>query len=48
MLAVDVVEEAGLVAIEACDADEVAAIFGNALGLVLVLTDVNMPAAWTG
>jgi CheY-like chemotaxis protein len=48
LLAVCVVEEAGFVAIEACDADEAVAILEMRSDIVLVLTDVNMPGSMDG
>ena len=48
LLGVAVVEEAGFVAIEACDADEAVAILETRSDVVLVLTDVNMPGGMDG
>lgn len=48
LLAVDLVEEAGFVAIEACDADEAVAILETRSDIVLVLTDINMPGSMDG
>jgi two-component system, response regulator PdtaR len=48
LLAVDLVEEAGFVAIEACDADEAVAILETRSDIVLMVTDVNMPGRTDG
>jgi CheY-like chemotaxis protein len=48
LIAVDVVEEAGFVAIEAFDADEAVAILETRSDIVLVLTDINMPGSMDG
>lgn len=48
LLAVDIVEEAGFVAIAACDADEAVAILETRSDIVLVLTDINMPGSMDG
>jgi two-component system, response regulator PdtaR len=47
-LAVDIVEEAGFLAIAACDADEAVAILETRSDIVLVLTDINMPGSMDG
>jgi two-component system, response regulator PdtaR len=46
--AVDVVQEAGFVAVEACDADEAVAVLEARSDIVLMLTDVNMPGTMDG
>jgi CheY-like chemotaxis protein len=43
VLAVEVVEQAGLVALEAADADEAVALWESRLDISLLFTDVNMP-----
>jgi two-component system, response regulator PdtaR len=48
LLAVDVVERAGFVAIEASDADEAVTLLETRSDIVLVLTDVNMPGSMDG
>ncbi len=48
MLAVEVVEEAGFIAIEARDADEAVILLELRTDIALLFTDINMPAAWTG
>ena len=48
MLAVDIVEEAGFVALEAKDADEAIVILESRFDIVLLLTDVNMPGSMDG
>jgi CheY-like chemotaxis protein len=48
LLVVDIVEEAGFVAIAACDADEAVAILESRSDIVLVLTDINMPGSMDG
>jgi CheY-like chemotaxis protein len=48
LLAVEVVEEAGYVALEAGDADEAVALLESRPDIAVLFTDVNMPEAWTG
>jgi two-component system, response regulator PdtaR len=48
MLAVDVVEEAGFVALEAGGADEALAILESRPGISLLFTDVEMPGSMDG
>jgi CheY-like chemotaxis protein len=48
LLAVDIVEEAGFVAIPVCDADEAVAILEFRSDIALVLTDINMPGSMDG
>lgn len=48
MLAVDIVEEAGLAAIEANDADEAIEILEQRADIGIVFTDVNMPGSMSG
>lgn len=48
MLAVDVVEEAGFVALEAGDADEAVALLEARADIALVFTDINMPGSMDG
>jgi two-component system, response regulator PdtaR len=48
MLAVDLVEEAGLIAIEARDADEAIAILESRNDIRVVFTDINMPGSMDG
>lgn len=48
MLAVEMVEEAGYVALEAEDADAAITILESRLDIVLLLTDVNMPGSMDG
>jgi two-component system, response regulator PdtaR len=48
LLTADIVEEAGFVAIAACDADEAVAILESRTDIVLVLTDINMPGSMDG
>jgi CheY-like chemotaxis protein len=48
LLVVDMVEEAGFVAIAACDADEAVAILESRADIVLLLTDINMPGSMDG
>jgi two-component system, response regulator PdtaR len=45
MLAVEVVEEAGFVALEAADADEAVALLESRSDIALVFTDINMPGS---
>lgn len=46
-LAVEVVEEAGFVALEAGDADEAVALLESRLDIALLFTDINMPGSMT-
>ena len=48
MLAVDIMEEAGFVALAAKDADEAVAILESRSDIVLLLTDINMPGSMDG
>src|ERR1700735_464720 len=48
MLAVEVVEEAGSIAIEARDADEAAILLESRGDITLLFTDVNMPGSMDG
>ena len=48
MLAVDLVEEAGLIALEARDADEAIAILEARSDVRIVFTDINMPGSMDG
>lgn len=48
MLAVDIVEEAGLAALEAHDADEALDILEQRGDIGIVFTDVNMPGSMSG
>jgi CheY-like chemotaxis protein len=48
MLAVEVVEEAGFVALEAGDADEAVALLEARSDIALVFTDINMPGSMDG
>lgn len=48
MLAVDIMEEAGFVALEANDADEAIVILESRFDIVLLLTDINMPGSMDG
>jgi two-component system, response regulator PdtaR len=48
MLAVEVVEEAGFVALEAGDADEAVALLEFRSDIALVFTDINMPGSMDG
>lgn len=48
MLAMDVVEEAGFVAIEAADADEAMALLEFRSDIALLLTDIDMPGSMSG
>jgi CheY-like chemotaxis protein len=48
MLAVEVVEEAGFVALGAADADEAVALLESRSDIVLVFTDINMPGSMDG
>ena len=48
MLAVEVVEEAGFLAIEARDADEAVAVLEYRADIILLFTDLNMPGSMDG
>jgi len=48
MLAIDIVEEAGLAAVEACDAAEAIEILEKRPDIAVVFTDVNMPGSMSG
>jgi CheY-like chemotaxis protein len=48
MLAVEVVEDAGFVALEACDADEAVALLESRPDIALLFTDINMPGSMDG
>jgi two-component system, response regulator PdtaR len=48
MLAVDVVEEAGFIAIEARDADEAVVLLESRTDITLLFTDINMPGSMDG
>jgi CheY-like chemotaxis protein len=48
MLAVDVVEEAGFIAIEARDADEAVILLESRNDITLLFTDINMPGSMDG
>jgi CheY-like chemotaxis protein len=48
MLAVEAVEEAGFVALEACDADEAVALLESHPDISVLFTDVNMPRSMDG
>jgi len=48
MLAVEVVEEAGFVAIEARDADEAVVLLESRADITLLFTDINMPGSIDG
>jgi two-component system, response regulator PdtaR len=48
MLAVEVVEEAGFVAIEAHDADEAVVLLESRADITLLFTDINMPGSMDG
>jgi two-component system, response regulator PdtaR len=48
MLAVEVVEEAGFIALEAADADEAVALLESRLDISVLFTDVNMPGSMDG
>ena len=48
MLAVEVVEEAGFPAIEACDADEAVKLLESRGDITLLFTDINMPGSMDG
>jgi CheY-like chemotaxis protein len=48
MLAVDVMHEAGFVAIEAADADEALVILEHRADIALIFTDIDMPGSMDG
>ncbi|HEY0329987.1 MAG TPA: response regulator [Rhodopseudomonas sp.] len=48
MLAADVVEDAGHIALQACDADEALAILRARIDVAMVFTDINMPGSMNG
>jgi CheY-like chemotaxis protein len=48
MLAVDVVEDAGFVALEAADADEAVVLLESRTDIALLFTDINMPGSMDG
>jgi two-component system, response regulator PdtaR len=48
MLAVEVVEEAGFIAIEARDADEAVVLLESLTDITLLFTDINMPGSMDG
>jgi CheY-like chemotaxis protein len=48
MLAAEVAEDAGFVALEAADADEAVALLESRPGISLLFTDVNMPGTMDG
>jgi len=48
MLAVEVVEDAGFIAIEARDADEAVILLESRNDIVLLFTDINMPGSMDG
>jgi CheY-like chemotaxis protein len=48
MLAVEVVEEAGFIAIEARDADEAVTLLESRRDITLLFTDINMPGSMDG
>jgi two-component system, response regulator PdtaR len=48
MLAVEVVEDAGYVALEACDADEAVALLESRPDIAVLFTDINMPGSMDG
>jgi two-component system, response regulator PdtaR len=48
MLAVEVVEDAGFVAIEACDADQAVILLESRTDISLLFTDINMPGSMDG
>jgi two-component system, response regulator PdtaR len=48
MLAVEVVEEAGFIAIEAGDADEAVVLLESRADITLLFTDINMPGSMDG
>ena len=48
MLAVEVVEEAGFLAIKARDADEAVELLESRTDIILLFTDINMPGSMDG
>lgn len=48
LIAVDIVEDAGFVAVEAANADEAFAILEHRADIALVFTDVDMPGSMDG
>jgi two-component system, response regulator PdtaR len=48
MMAVEVVEEAGFVALEAANADEAVALLESRLDIALLFTDIDMPGSMDG
>jgi two-component system, response regulator PdtaR len=48
MMAVEVVEEAGFVALEAGNADEAVALLESRSDIALLFTDINMPGSMDG
>jgi two-component system, response regulator PdtaR len=48
LLAVEVVEEAGFIAIEARDADEAVVLLESRRDITLLFTDINMPGSMDG
>jgi CheY-like chemotaxis protein len=48
MLAMDIVEEAGLLGIEAESADDAVSILESRDDIRVVFTDINMPGSWDG
>ena len=48
MLAVEVVEQAGFIAIEAQDADEAVILLESRADITLLFTDINMPGSMDG
>lgn len=48
MLAVEVVEQAGFIAIEARDADETVILLESRADITLLFTDINMPGSMDG
>lgn len=48
MLAVEVVEEAGFVTLEAGNADEAVALLESCLDISLLFTDIDMPGSMDG
>src|SRR5471030_537244 len=48
MLAIEVVEEAGFMAIEARDADEAVVLLESRSDIALLFTDINMPGSMDG
>lgn len=48
LVAVEIVEDAGLVAVEAANADEAIAILERRLDIALIFTDVDMPGSMDG